>query len=192
MYLKKLLNRLVFVLQLILVVIFIVFEEVIWEAIAKPIYAYIHELHLLQTLQTRLQKVNRYVLLVLFLVLLVSVEGAGLFAGVMAVQGRVISAALLYSLKIPIAAFTFWLFHATESKLLSFGWFKWAYERTVALFAWIKSREIYQETMQAVRRIRAKIRAFRAQHFSGDNTLTKRFRRLYRSLKKRLRDRKKK
>lgn len=191
MFLKRILNRLLFLIQMILVVLFIVFEEVIWETIAKPIYDYIHELHLLQILQKKLERVNRYLLLVLFLVLLVSVEGAGVVAGVMAVRGKVIAATLLYSAKIPIAAFTFWLFHATESKLLSFGWFKWAYEQILALFEWIKSREIYRETMEMMRQLKEKFRAFKQQYFTGDNTIAKRFRRLYRVVKnglKRMKD----
>jgi hypothetical protein len=188
MFFKKLLNRLVFVLQLILVVLFIVLEEVIWEGIAKPIYDYIHELHILQTIQRKLQSVNRYVILVLFLVLLFGVEGAGLVAGVLAVRGMVISAALLYGAKIPIAAFTFWLFHATEDKLLSFGWFRVAYEKIVAFFAWIKEREIYRNTVRQAREIKAWLKKnfaqFKAKYLSGDNTLSKRFGRLYRMIKR--------
>ncbi len=180
---KKILKRFIFIIQWLLVVIFIVFEELIWEGIAKPIYDYIHELHLLQALQKKLQKANRYVLLVVFLILLVSVEGAGLAAGVMAVKGMVVTAALLYALKIPIAAFVFWLFHATESKLLSFGWFKWLYEMILSFFAWIKSREIYQDAMAMVSRTKESIKAFRSRYFSGDNTVSKRFRRLYRAVK---------
>lgn len=183
MFFKRLLHRLVLLVQIVAVLIFIVFEEVIWETIAQPIYAYIRDLHLLQTIQRRLMGLNRYVLLVLFLVLLVSVEGAGLLAGVMAVRGMVLSAALLYSLKIPIAAFTFWMFHAIEPKLLSFGWFKAAYEWTVALFEWIKSREIYRETRELMQRTKERFRAFRMRYFSGDKTLARRFRRLYRMLK---------
>jgi len=89
MFLKRLLRRLIFLVQVVLVVLFIVFEEIIWETIARPIYDYIHELHLLQTIQRRLSGLNRYALLTLFLVLLVSVEGVGLLAGVMAVRGMV-------------------------------------------------------------------------------------------------------
>ena len=187
MFLKKLVNRFVFVIQIILVTIFIVFEELIWEGIAKPIYAYLQELHLLQSLQKRLETVNRYVILVIFLILLVSVEGAGLAAGVMAVRGMVIPAALLYALKIPIATFVFWLFHATESKLLSFGWFRWGYEKVMAVFSWIKSREIYQETIELARRTKAAFKRFKNQYFSGNNTLGKRFKRLYRMVKRAMR-----
>ncbi len=184
MFLKKLFDRLIFAVQVILVVLFIVFEELIWERIAEPIYDYLHELHILQALQERLQRVNRYVILVIFLILLVSVEGAGLAAGVLAVRGMVVSAALLYGLKIPIAAFVFWLFHATEGKLLSFDWFRWSYEQITALFAWIKSREIYQETLELAHRIREAFKRFKKQYFSGDNTIGKRFKRLYGVLKK--------
>jgi len=185
MFFKKLINRFIFVIQIILVSIFIVFEELIWEQIAEPIYDYLHELHILQALQERLQRVNRYVILVLFLILLISVEGAGLAAGVMAVRGMVVSAALLYGLKIPIAAFVFWLFHATEEKLLSFGWFRWSYEQVMALFAWIKSREIYQETLELAHRVKEAFARFKVRYFSGDNTISQRFRRLYWRLKRR-------
>lgn len=181
---RRLLHRLLFVVQLVAVVLFIVFEEIIWEGIAEPIYRYIHGLRILQRLQGWLNRLNRYLLLGLFLVLLVGVEGAGLTAGVLAVRGHVVSAALLYGMKIPIAAFTFWMFHATESRLLSFEWFRWAYEQIVALFAWIKTREIYQSARTMFAQIKQMLRALKARYFSGENTLTKRFRRLYRAIKR--------
>jgi len=174
--------------QLVLVVIFIVFEEIVWEGFAKPIYIFIHELHMLQKLQTKLQSVNRYVILVLFVILLVGVEAAGVTAGILVVKGMVLSAMLLYALKIPIAAFTFWLFRVTEQKLLSFAWFKWSYEKIVALFEWIKSREIYQDTVKMMKemkgRIKVWIKDFKLKYLSGDNTLSKRFKRLYRFVKR--------
>jgi len=178
-------------LQLVLVVIFIVFEEIIWEGFAKPIYIFIHELHVLQKLQTKLQSINRYVILVLFVVLLVGVEFAGITAGIMAVKGMVISAVLLYALKIPIAAFTFWLFRATEEKLLSFAWFKYLYEKVLALFEWIKSREIYKRTIQGTKRLKLQIKnfvkTFKQNYLSGENTLSKRFMRLYYLVKQMIR-----
>jgi len=189
--LQKIMNKTVMILQLLLVVIFIVFEEIIWEGFAKPIYIFIHELQLLQKLQTKLQSVNRYVILIIFVTLLLGVEAAGLTAGVMAVKGMVVSAMLLYALKIPIAAFTFWLFRATESKLLSFGWFKYLYEQIVAFFAWIKTREIYQSTVHMMKNLKGNIKSFiknfKQNYLSGDNTISKRFKRLYRFVKRMVR-----
>ena len=189
--LHKLSHKIVILLQLFLVIGFIIFEEIIWEGFAKPIYIFIHDLHILQKLQAKLQGVNRYVILVLFIVLLLGVEIAGITAGVMAVKGMVISAILLYALKIPIAAFTFWLFRVTESKLLSFGWFRYLYERIVALFAWVKTREIYQETIRISKELKVKIKLslkhFRQRYLSGENTISKRFQRLYRFVKRLIR-----
>ncbi len=184
MILKKLFDRLILLIQLVLVVIFIVFEEVIWERIAQPIYHYIHQLHILQVLEGKLQQINRYVLLVLFLILFVSVEGAGMLAGVMLVRGMVVAAVLLYAAKIPIAAFVFWMFHATEKILLSFGWFRWAYEKVLAFFDWIKEREIYRNARAIFREVKGSFYAFKAKYFSGENSLSKRFKRLYRLAKK--------
>jgi len=180
---QKIINKSIMLIQLLLVVIFIVFEEIIWEGFAKPIYLYIRELRILQTIEMKLQPVNRYIILVLFLVLLVGVEVAGLVAGVMAIKGMVIASMLLYVSKIPIAAFTFWLFRVTDKKLLSFDWFKWSYEKIIALFDWIKSRNIYQNTIKRAKELKAQIKTYanslRAKYFTGDNEISKRFQRLY-------------
>ncbi len=178
-------------IQLILVVIFIVFEEIIWEGLAKPIYIFIHELHILQVMQKKLQGINRYVILVLFTVLLVGVELAGVTAGIMALNGMVVSAVLLYALKIPIAAFTFWLFSVTKGKLLSFAWFKWTYQKVIDFFSWIKEREIYQSTVMMMKNLKSNItyfiKQFKVNYLSGDKTISKRFKRLYHFVKRVLR-----
>jgi len=180
---QKIINKSIMLVQLLLVVIFIVFEEIIWEGFAKPIYLYIRELRILQTIEMKLQPVNRYIVLVLFLVLLIGVEVAGLVAGVMAIKGMVIASILLYVSKIPIAAFTFWLFRATDEKLLSFDWFRWSYEKIIALFDWIKSREIYQNTIKRAKELKVQIKTYakslRAKYFTGDNAISRRFKRLY-------------
>jgi len=183
----KILFRLITLLQLALVIIFIIFEEIIWEGFAKPIYHYIHELKILQSAESKLQGFNRYVVLVIFMALLISVEVAGLVAGVMALQGMMLTAILIYALKLPIAAFTFWLFRVTDEKLLSFDWFRWGYDKIMALIAWIKSRQIYTSTIKRAKELKNQTRSYlsslKAKYFTGDNTISKRFRRLYRYIK---------
>ena len=75
----------------------------------------------------------------------------------MLIQGFFFIGVGLYLFKIPIAAFTFWLFRISKDKLLSFAWFAWSYEKTVAGFEWIKSREIYIETVERVKNIKKSI-----------------------------------
>ena len=118
---QKMKKRVLSLLQLILVVIYIIFEELVWEGVAKPIYELVHSLKILQGIEAKLQTVNSYVVLVLFIVLLGAVEFLGIYAGMMFISGHIFAGLSLYLTKIPIAAFTFWLFRVTEEKLMQFG-----------------------------------------------------------------------
>ena len=81
--------KLISLFQLILVMIYIVFEELIWEGIAHPIYTFVHSLKILQKVEEKLHDFNRYVILVLFITMLSSVEALGLYAGYLFVSGKV-------------------------------------------------------------------------------------------------------
>jgi len=180
-------NRFISLLQLILVMIFIVFEELIWEGIAKPIYEAIHSLKILQKIEAKLQHINAYIILVIFVALLATVETFGIYAGILFVSGHILLGLGLYLSKIPIAAFTFWLFRVTEEKLMQFGWFKWLYEKMMAGIEWLKSREIYVETMVRLKRIKEsfkrRAKAFKANYFAKESPFVTKVKRLYKTIK---------
>ena len=157
-FLEKIGQRLLLVLQFILVFFFILFGEIIWEGIAKPIYNKIESLHITQKIEEKIANSNRYIILVVFLVLLLGVEVAGLLAGVFFVQGYVLFGLLLYIAKIPIAAFVFWLFKVSKKKLLSFNWFNWAYKKLMAGLDWLKATTIYKDTIEYMKRMKSSIK----------------------------------
>ena len=127
----------------LLVLIYLILEELIWERIAEPIYEFIHGLKILQQVEITIVGLNRYALLVLFLFLFAVVEGLGIIAIGLFAQGLIIPATLLYAGKIPIAAFTFWVFKIAQDKLLTFVWFKFCYELLLSLLHTIKTSAIY-------------------------------------------------
>ncbi len=180
-------HKLLTLLQLLLVIIFILFEEVIWEGVAYPVYRYVHSLKILQRVEAKLQAVNRYVILVIFMVMLVFVETFGLYAGYMFVSGHVLTGLALYLSKIPIAAFTFWMFRVTESKLMRFGWFRWLYGKIMAFIDWLKALEIYQKTMKRLKALKQRTKAFfravKIRYFSKESPFVQRLKRLYRTIK---------
>jgi hypothetical protein len=180
-------NRLIALLQLLVVLIFIIFEELIWEGIAKPIYQRIHALRILQTIEQKLKGVNATVILVLFVLLLLTVELFGIYAGILFVSGHFLLGLMLYLSKIPIAAFTFWMFRVTEEKLMQFGWFKWLYMRLMALVDWLKSLPIYQSTMKRLKDLKTEIKAWlkrlKEKYFKGTSPLMQRLKQHYRTLK---------
>ena len=173
--------------EYLLVLIFILFEELVWERLAEPLYEAIRNLRLLQRLEGVVLRINRYLILLLFVALFVSVELAGVTAGVLIVQGMVLSGLLLYALKIPIAAFTFWLFGVSRPKLLSFAWFRWGYEKLLAFLEWIKSRTIYRETMRRLKELKAWLhtarQALKGIFSRGNGRWKRRIVRLYESIK---------
>ncbi len=189
---KKLLYRITLPLQYLLVFLFIVFEEFIWEGIAVPVGEYLRSLRLLQALEHVVRRMNRYLILVLFVLLFGGVELAGVTAGVLVVQGMVLSGLLLYGLKIPIAAFTFWLFGVSREKLLSFPWFHWTYERILTLFDWFKATDVYRHSMRALRNVKTRFRRLWSK-LEGifpqkeGSSLLRRLQALYRRIRERLR-----
>lgn len=180
-------NRLILLLQLFIVMIYIIFEELIWEGIAKPIYEAIHALKILQKAEIWLQSVNPFAILAIFVILLVLVEAFGIYAGILFVSGQVLLGTTLYISKIPIAAFTFWLFRVTENKLMQFGWFKWIYDWLMKATDWIKSCEIHKKTMERLMQVKVRIKAFKENYFSNKSLFIEKIRHLYRTVKNSLR-----
>jgi len=186
-FLEKIGQRLLLVLQFILVFFFILFEEIIWEGIAKPIYNKIESLHITQKIEEKIANSNRYIILVVFLVLLLGVEVAGLLAGVFFVQGYVLFGLLLYIAKIPIAAFVFWLFKVSKKKLLSFNWFNWAYKKLMAGLDWLKATTIYKDTIEYMKRMKSSIKTqwkkIKNRYFTKESSFTEELKSFYSYIK---------
>ena len=189
-FFKIMLHKLLFLIQLFLVIVFIIFEEIIWEGIAQPIYKYIHSLEIVKKFEIQLQKVNSYIALLIFTTLLLIVEGAGLLAGVLFIKGQMITGAVLYILKIPLAVFTFWIFNVTKFKLLNFRWFALSYKKTISLINKVQNLDIYIKSMNKLSEFKILIKGFfidiKVQFFDSyknSNTFSMQIKNLYRFLK---------
>ena len=180
-------NRLTSLLQLILVIIYIIFEEIIWEGIAKPVYDKIHALQIIQRMEHVIEKIPSYGILVIFSLLLLLVQGAGIFAGVLFLSGKILFGLLLYLSKIPIAAFTFWIFRISEDKLMHFGWFKWLYEWIMKAIEWLKTREMYVKTMERLlevkKSIKITIQTIKEKYFANESPFITKIKGLYDTVK---------
>ncbi len=186
-FLQKIAQRLLIVVEFVLVLLFILFEEIIWEGLAKPIYDKISSFRILIRLEQIINSSNRHIVLLFFVTLLLGVEGAGLLAGVFFVQGKVLLGSALYIAKIPIAGFTFWLFNVSKSKLLSFDWFAWAYQRLISGIEWLKDTNIYQTTVTTTKEIKSRIksvwREVKERYFSKNSSFVEDLKSLYRYIK---------
>ena len=138
----------------VFVIIYIVFEELIWNIFANPIFQYLKSLVVLDSLRNTFLEMNRYILLGNFILILGIAEALGLWSGISILEGDVFSGVVIYSLKIPVAAFTFWLFDLTKDKLLSFQWLKISYDFTMSLIDKLvnSSIHIYIKTKVSIAR----------------------------------------
>lgn len=185
--LSSMTHRIILLLQLLIVIIYIIFEELIWEGIAKPIYKVIHGLRMLQKIEAKLDTVRPSIILSIFVILLAIVEAAGIYAGMLFVSGQVVIGLVLYVSKIPIAAFTFWLFRVTEDKLMQFGWFKWMYDQIMKAIDWLKSCEMYKRTIARLIQVKKIIKEFKEKYFAQKSPFMEKIKQLYRSIKASLR-----
>ncbi len=173
---KKLLN----LLLTLGVLVYIVFEELIWERFALPIINYINALKVLKRLEVYLQTVNSKLILVIFVLLFVLVEFQGLYAGALFLEGKVLHGALLYAGKIPIAAFTFWLFRVTKPKLMEFAWFEKSYLWMMGIIEKIKASEVYRNIKARTTKIKAFVKA---QFFKDKSAIKRKVQTIYKRLK---------
>lgn len=176
-------KRLGHFLLTILVFSYIVFEEIFWETLAKPVYDYIHSLKILQKIEVTVHKLHPWILLAIFLAIFIVVEIVGILAGVLALSGNVILAAMLYIMKIPVAAFAFWLFRVSQDKLLTINWFNYAYSWLMEQIDKLKASEIYQNVKRKTAYIKVRIKIWKITYLPKGE-LKKRIRRIYTSLKK--------
>lgn len=140
---KMIYRKIVNLVLTILILIYLILEELIWERIAEPIYVFIRELKVLQTLEGSILRLNRYAVLILFLILFAAVELLGIIAIGLFAQGQAVIASVIYLGKIPITAFTFWLFKVAKDKLLGFAWFKFCYDGLLSVIHKIKNSAVY-------------------------------------------------
>ena len=152
--LKKIIAKITDIFLGLLVTVYIVLEELVWENIAEPIYSFIHGLKILQKVEESIYRLNRHALLVLFLALFTQVELLGIFALKLIATGKVFTGTMLYAGKIPLAAFTFWLFRLSKEKLFTFGWFRQTYDVVIASIDTIKTSAIYRRVAARIKSVK--------------------------------------
>jgi hypothetical protein len=115
--------------------------------------------------------------------MLSSVEALGLYAGYLFVSGKVAIGLSIYLTKIPIAAFTFWMFRITEDKLMKFVWFKWIYDYIMRVINWLKSSNIYISMMLKITELKEKIKLFKHKYFSKESSFITNIKHYYNTIK---------
>ncbi|MDY0051965.1 MAG: hypothetical protein RBR65_05425 [Aliarcobacter sp.] len=176
---KKILN----IILIILVFIYIIFEELVWEKFAKPIINFISKLQLFTKIIPKILALNSYIILIFFVGTFLIVELIGIYAGLLFVSGNVTSAILIYVLKVPVAAFIFWFFSIVKYKLLEFKWFEVTYNYLMLIISKIKNSLIYTMIKEKAYELKKSIKE---KFFSTRNKFKKKAVYIYKLLKQKI------
>jgi hypothetical protein len=149
---SRILKRAFFILQVIAISIYLVFEELIWDRFAQPIFKYIKHLRFFKRLEIILNGANRYVVLALFILPFIVGEALGIMSPIVALKGYVLLGIVLYILKLLIVAFAFWLFNIQKEKLLSFSVIKYCYDKIVEFTTWVKTTDAFKTISKIVQK----------------------------------------
>ena len=136
-------NKIVNIFLTFLVFVYIIFEELIWDRLAKPVFSYISNLELFRDLEPKIMALNSYLILFIFLIPFIIVELLGVYAGILFISGNILLGLLVYVLKIPIAVVIFWFFNITKDVLLQFRWLNFIYKNLILIIEKIKHCRIY-------------------------------------------------
>lgn len=154
-YIKKLFHYLRNTLFILLIFIYILFEELIWNTAVKPIIQYIAAFHFYHRFLYYVRfRAGRFSVLILFMIPFAIGEVIGTASAFMAAQLHLISAALLYTVKIPLIVIALGILQSGKEKLLTFGWFAVCYLWIVAQIEKLHSTRLYQQTLSSITSIR--------------------------------------
>ncbi len=158
-------------IEIILVLGYILFEELVWDVFVKPVHQYLKSLSILAPLKIHFLKMNRHLLLSVFICILAITETLGILAGYCIINGYFYTGILIYSSKIPVATFTFWLFKLTKNKLISFPWLKSTYEFIMGLIEKITHSSIHRFIKIKVSNLRNTARQFYLIYINRDDLI---------------------
>jgi len=177
---NSILNTIKVVFELLLVIGFIVFEEIIWKKLVYPIKEWFASLKVFIKLQAWIEKQDTISTLVYFMLPFIAAELLSIYSGTLIVTGHIMVGLALYIAKIPVAGVAFWIFSFSKDKLLSLDWFNTLYLLVIRGFDWIKSTAIYKRVKANIAKIKEYINNLKGE---GDG-IGSRFSKIYIDLKK--------
>jgi len=176
---EKFFRLLKITMEVILVIVFIFFEELIWKKLALPVKNYISKLKILESTKETIMEQSAYTTLAIFLVPLAIAEGMGIYSGLLFVSGSILTGAFIYALKIPVAGITFWIFSFTKEKLLTIDWFETLFGLLMRFINFIKDTQIYKDVKLKIEEVKASLNRMKP----GNDGFSKEINHVYAGLK---------
>lgn len=141
----------------VVILIYILFEELIWKSTVAPIIRFISEFHIYRRFLGYIAlQAGRTTVLFLFIVPFVIGEVVGIYSGILAAQLHFLGAVILYACKIPLVVIALAILQNGKEKLLTFGWFFVCYWWVIQQLEKLHNNRLYRQTNLSIKKLRKK------------------------------------
>ncbi len=154
------------VIYFTLVLIYIFFEELLWNNIAQPIIHYIAKLNLYKKFLNYIEhSANKYIILALFTIPFIASELLGFLSMYLFASGKIILSAIIYILKIPAIIVALGILNAGKIKLETIAIFKICFDFAMLLIDKLHNTAIYKTVKISIVKIKIKLTSHKSKTF---------------------------
>lgn len=142
-----------------LIFLYILFEEIIWKSAVNPVIQYIVAFHFYRRFLDYVRfRAGRLSVLVLFMIPFAVGEVIGTVSALMAAQLHLVSAAALYTMKIPLIVISLGILQNGKEKLLSYRWFAVCYHWIMFQIEKLHNTPLYRQILIRIVRVRNRLK----------------------------------
>lgn len=178
---KENLNKVGHFLKIILVIGFIVFEEIAWKRIGEPAYRIVSSLKIMDRFKAWIADIDhRYALLGVFIVPFLLMEGSSLLAFKAWGTGALFTGIGFYTIKLLMTAPVVIIFNAGKSRLVSF----WIIKYSFGAILNFKRTQTFRSVKRWTKKLKEDLVIFKNEYLdTTDGNFSESFKRLYTDLK---------
>jgi len=151
--------RVIFFIAAIIVVLFL---EIFWELGFKKTSQSFQKSRIADFFRKHIESMNRYVVLALFGIPFLLMEGLGVIAVGFLASGHIFTFIALYLFKVLFFIPVHFILDIGKDKLMSIAWFKRRHDMIVALLAWFKKSQTYVKVHNFTENIGAYLKGFKS------------------------------
>ncbi len=164
--------RVIFFIAAIIVVLFL---EIFWELGFKKTSQSFQKSRIADFFRKHIESMNRYVVLALFGVPFLLMEGLGIIAVGFLASGHIFTFIALYLFKVLFFIPVHFILDIGKDKLMSIAWFKRRHDMIVALLEWFKKSQTYVKVHNFTENIGAYLKGFKSLFSAQVVTIKKAF-----------------
>jgi len=141
--------------------IIVAFLEIFWELGFKKTANKFKATKLATWFEKKVKEMNKYVVLLIFGIPFILMEGLGVFAATFLLSGHYWIFIILYAIKFMFFIPVHFILHVGEEQLMSIPWFKRRYEIVIAVLEWFKKSQTYVRIHNFMDNIGAYVKGFK-------------------------------